>query len=256
MNSSKLYSDSFYSSRNASTKESAHEILTTIFEFIRPNSIVDFGCGVGTWLKIAEELGIEEVTGLEGKWLNIKHLVIAKEKFFARDLSSKLLLEKRYDLAISLEVAEHVEEKFSQTFVENLTNASDIILFSAAIPGQRGSGHVNEQWPEYWIAIFKSHNYVPIDVIRPKVWNNNKVKSWYKQNTILFVNSGILDNYPLLMQQFDEKKTMWSVVHPATFARQIEISNPKFSTLSQVLMSLPTVTKASIKKFLKNITKL
>lgn len=255
MTSKKLYNDSFYKSRDSNTKDSANQILNLLFTHYQPNSMVDFGCGVGTWLKTGKELGVSEILGLEGNWLDVKHLVIPEKNFLHKNLTSIIDLTKKYDLAISLEVAEHIEENFSNIFINNLTQASEIILFSAAVPGQRGSGHVNEQWPEYWIEKFKSKGYLPLDLIRPYIWQDSTIRSWYKQNTLLFIHKNKLTDFPKLTPFLDEKRTMWSIIHPDTFLRQIEISHPKYSSFTKVLTSLPAVAlnsfKAVIKKTLK-----
>jgi hypothetical protein len=255
MSSKKIYNETFYKSRDLNTKDSALQVLNQLFTYMKPQSMVDFGCGVGTWVKTGQELGVEEILGLEGDWLDLKHLVIPEENFIHKNLTSSIDLNKKFDLAITLEVAEHIEAKFSDIFVTNLTKASEVILFSAAIPGQRGSGHVNEQWPEYWIEKFKSKDYIPLDAIRPFIWHNKKIKSWYKQNTILFIHKARLSDFPLLGPFQNDQKTVWSIVHPDTFARQIEISHPKFASLTAVLSSLPIVTLNSIKKLAKNLLK-
>ena len=215
--------------------------------------MVDFGCGVGTWVKTGKELGVQESLGIEGNWLHKRHLVIEENDFRYEDLASKIDLPNQFDLAISLEVAEHIDEKSSEIFINNLTKASKIVLFSAAVPGQRGSGHVNEQWPEYWIEKFKSRNYVAIDIIRPSIWNESKIKSWYKQNTILFIHKNKVSEYPSLIPFLDESRNIWSIVHPDVFVRQIQISHPKFSNFSQLIGSLPIVTFRSAKIFLKKL---
>ena len=255
MTSEKLYNNSFYKSRDSNTKDSANKILNLLFTYYQPSSMVDFGCGVGTWLKTGEELGVSEILGLEGNWLDVNHLVIREKNFLHKNLTSIIDLPKKYDLAISLEVAEHIEENFSNIFIDNLTQASEIILFSAAIPGQRGSGHVNEQWPEYWIEKFKTKGYLPVDLIRPYIWQDSTVKSWYKQNTLLFIHQNKLTDFPQLAPFLDEKRTMWSIVHPNTFLRQIEISHPKYSGFKKVLTSLPIAAFNSFKSLIKKTLK-
>ncbi|WP_133553998.1 hypothetical protein [Algoriphagus boseongensis] len=253
MNPNKLYQDSFYKSRNSETENSAIEILSLLFSFFKPNSMVDFGCGVGTWLKTGNNLGVREILGIEGEWLKSEYLVIPQTAFLTNNLTSKIILSRKFDLAISLEVAEHIEEKYSKVFIENLTKASDVVLFSAAIPGQRGSGHVNEQWPDYWIKKFKEKDYLPLDLIRPKIWQNDNIKTWYKQNTILFVKRERLEGIPELKAYFDPLKSNWSLVHPSTFLRQIEISHPKYSSLSKLIKSFPVVFLNSIKSNIKKL---
>ncbi|MBN7817512.1 methyltransferase domain-containing protein [Algoriphagus pacificus] len=251
MKSNKYYKDNFYKSRDSNTKESASQILQLLFNYFKPKSMVDFGCGVGTWVKIGQELGVQEILGLEGNWLDKSHLVIPESSFQHKDLTTSFILNKEYDLAISLEVAEHINEKYSTNFINNLTSASKIILFSAAIPGQRGAGHVNEQWPEYWIEKFKSKGYVALDLIRPYIWDNNDIKSWYKQNTLVFIDKNKLEELPVLLKFIDEKKKMWAIVHPDTFKRQIDISHPRFSTLPKVLGSIPRLSFNAIKNLAK-----
>lgn len=247
MNNHHIYSESFYKSRNTDTKKSAEIILELLFRFFHPKSMVDFGCGVGTWLYVGKNLGVQEILGIEGDWLDIKHLVINKESFTHKDLSKKIDLKRKFELAISLEVAEHIDASYADIFVENLTVSSDVILFSAAIPGQRGSGHINEQWPEYWIQKFIENGFEPLDIVRPKIWQIEEVKTWYRQNTILFVKKEKLEELPELKSFLDPFKSNWSVVHPGTFLRQIEISHPRYSTLTKLLKSFPVVLFKSLK---------
>jgi SAM-dependent methyltransferase len=255
MKSNKYYKDNFYKSRDLNTKESASQILQLLFNYFKPKSMVDFGCGVGTWIKTGQELGVQEILGLEGNWLDKKHLVIPENSFQHKDLTASFNLDKEYDLAISLEVAEHIDEKHSTNFINNLTSASKIILFSAAIPGQRGAGHVNEQWPEYWIEKFKSKGYIALDLIRPYIWDNKDIRSWYKQNSLVFIDKNKLDELPELLRFIDEKKKFWSIVHPDTFKRQIEISHPRFSTLTKILESIPEVSYNTLKNLAKKALK-
>ena len=255
MASNKLYGDTFYSKRNSDTENSARTILSLLFSFYKPQSMVDFGCGVGTWLKTGAQLGVLDFLGIEGEWLDKKHLVINKESFVNHDLTSKINLPKKYDLAISLEVAEHIEEKYASLFIENLTKASDVILFSAAIPGQRGSGHVNEKWPEYWIQKFETLEYIPFDIIRPSVWMDSSVKTWYKQNALVFVKKTKISELPSFSALPIRENAIWSIVHPDTFRRQIEISHPKYAGLLEILKSIPSVSVRELKALVKKAIK-
>lgn len=239
MSNKNPYNLNFYQNRNNQTKYSAKSILELLFSYYKPQSLIDFGCGVGTWIKTANELGVIDCLGIEGDWLEKKHLVIPHSDFMHRDLTQKIDLGRRYDIAISMEVAEHIDKKYASLFIENLTRTSDLVLFSAAIPHQRGAGHVNEQWPEYWIELFKERGFIPMDVIRPFIWTDREIKPWYKQNTLLFIHQSRISNFPHLQKFEGERKAMWSVVHPETFLRQVEISHPKYGDLSQVIKSLP-----------------
>lgn len=167
--------------------ESPRIIVEKILEIETPKSVIDFGCGLGTFLKAFKEKGISDVLGLDGNWVNRSLLeeYLDENEFLVVDLESKINIKKKYDLAISLEVAEHLSKEKAAIFVENLVNASEVILFSAAIPFQGGQNHINEQWIEFWQDEFSKHNYVFYDVIRNKIWNNTNVKWWYKQNMFI-----------------------------------------------------------------------
>ena len=167
------YDNSFYESRNNETQKSAQHLLKHLFNYYKPNSVVDFGCGVGTWLDVCKNLGVSKVKGFEGPWLDKAHLVIEKENFSHADLTTQITFEEKFELAITLEVAEHIKKEKADIFLDNLTSSSDVILFSAALPHQGGVDHVNEQWPSYWIPKFAERGYKVYDIIRPGLWNNS-----------------------------------------------------------------------------------
>jgi len=211
-----VYNDKFYSWQGIGSVNSAAIILPKVFEVLpKINSIVDFGCGTGTWLSIANNLGVSEVCGLDGSWVNKEMLKIPKECFLETNLDKEVLLEKKYDLAISLEVAEHISPESAELFVESLVKASDIVLFSAAIPFQGGLKHINEQWPEYWINIFAKNGYVVMDFLRKQIWNDKNVEFWYKQNIILFVKKDICNR--ITIPSDIHTPSPLSLVHPELY---------------------------------------
>ncbi len=182
-----IYNADFYLNRNKITRPSALVVCPIVFALLdAPQTVCDFGCGVGTWLKVFSELGTQDVLGLEGDWLDTQYVVIPFESLKITDLSSTVQLNKIYDLAVSLEVAEHIDEKYADVFVDNIAQASDTILFSAAIPGQGGVNHVNEQPHQYWIDKFENRGYVTFDCIRWRIANNPKVFPWYQNNIYIF----------------------------------------------------------------------
>ena len=134
------------------------------------SKVLDVGCGIGTWLKAFEECGVKDYLGLDGNHVNRSLLKIPAEKFRVQNLLESFRLNRKFDLVISLEVAEHLDEKISDQFVKGLVEHGETIVFSAAIPYQSGQNHVNEQWPAYWQQKFEKHGYYFHDVIRPKIW--------------------------------------------------------------------------------------
>ncbi len=167
--------------------ESPRAVIPVITSLLKPKSIVDFGCGLGSWLRVFKDSGIDKILGLDGYWVDrtkIETSVI--DNFKEVDLEKEIKLKEKFDLAISLEVAEHLHKESADIFIENLTNASDIIVFSAAVPMQGGQNHINEQPLTYWVNLFDKYNYKFYDIIRGRIWNMDNVFWWYKQNMVVF----------------------------------------------------------------------
>jgi SAM-dependent methyltransferase len=167
----------------------ANEVVPFILQLLSPKSIVDVGCGIGTWLKVFENNGISDILGIDGCYVDKNLLKIDKAKFVDFDLEKLFISDKKFDLAISLEVAEHLSIDSADIFVKTITNLSDTVIFSAAIPYQGGQNHINEQEPKYWIEKFEKEGYKLFDVLRPIFWDNSNVDSWYKQNMLLFTRN-------------------------------------------------------------------
>jgi SAM-dependent methyltransferase len=155
--------------------------------------VIDFGCGIGAWLQAAADLGATTVVGVEGEWIRDTPTLIEKELITVADLATAPpRYQKQFDLAITIEVAEHLPESAANGFCDSLVSASDCILFSAAIPGQGGVGHVNEQPLPYWVKKFWQHGYVPVEAIRPFIAPDRTVYLWLRQNLVMFVNYDLL----------------------------------------------------------------
>lgn len=178
------------------------QIVPIIMKSIHPNNVLDVGCGVGTWLKVFEENGIIDYIGIDV--VTPEKLHIPQAKFLTKDISKPFDLKRKFDLVVSLEVAEHLPEASADAFVKSLIIHSDTILFSAAIPGQGGQHHVNEQWPEYWEEKFSKHGFFFQDCIRPLIWKNENIDWWYKQNIFLLTKE----------KPSEDLKRMISLVHP------------------------------------------
>lgn len=197
-------------------KNSATEILPLIFELFQPKSIIDVGCGTGTWLKVADELGVGEILGVDGDYVELSRLHIPQEFFQSHNLDNPLSISRKFDLVLCLEVAEHLSGENAERFVQDLTKLGNVILFSAAIPNQGGQGHKNEQWPCYWQEKFAKRGFLFYDEIRPKVWNNGKVDWWYRQNLFLVARD---DN----KLNLTPVSTPMPLIHPDLYAAKINI---------------------------------
>jgi len=225
MNDQPTYPKEFYKQREEGSLSSAKVIVPLVIKLTNPKSVVDVGCGTGTFLSVFKEQGIETLLGLDGKYIDQNALLIPKENFVEHDLRHKIKITKQFDLVVSLEVAEHLPENIAEDFVHSLTSLGSVILFSAAIPHQGGTHHINEQWPKYWAEKFKTKDYVLIDCIRPKVWDNEEVSSWYAQNSFVYVHKDHLDKHLILKTELENNpKPNLSLVHPRLFSKKYEQS--------------------------------
>ena len=209
------YGHDYYKGRHQKTVYSARTILSIILDALpEVHSAIDFGCGVGTWLSVLKERGVREIKGVDGPWVDQDLLEIPRQDFRQVNFEEIISCDKKYDLAITLELAEHLSEKTAIRFVESLVTASDFILFSAAIPFQGGKGHINEQWPEYWADIFNERGYVALDFVRRKIWNDKQISIWYRQNIQVFVRKEQMQRFKVPGLDECDNNFPISLVHP------------------------------------------
>ena len=163
----------------------AREVVPILLQLTKSTSVLDVGCGTGTWLKVFEENGVNDYLGVDGDYVERSMLKIPHKLFHAHDLTKSFTLGRKFDIVVSLEVAEHIPEQCADSFIESLVKHAEVLIFSAAIPGQGGQNHLNEQWPEYWQKKFEPFGFYFHDVIRPQIWGNEQVDFWYRQNMFL-----------------------------------------------------------------------
>lgn len=218
----KNYGHDFYRDRHQKTVYSARVVLSIVLNTLPPvHSAIDFGCGVGTWLSILKEKGVTEIRGIDGPWVEQDLLEIPRENFRQVDFEESIVLEKKYDLAISLEVAEHLSKGSARSFIESLVGASDFILFSAAIPYQGGRGHINEQWPDYWADLFAERGYVALDFVRKNIWNDKQIPFWYRQNILMFAKRDQIQRIRVPGLEKCENRLSLSLVHPDLYLAKV-----------------------------------
>jgi hypothetical protein len=186
---------------------------------VQPRRVLDVGCGLGAWLAVFRHLGVDDVWGIDGDYVDRTMLEIPAERFLARDLSQPWRpWDRPFDLVLSLEVAEHLPADCAGGFVRSLARLGPAVLFSAAIPHQGGTNHVNEQWPDYWAQRFREVGYTVIDCIREQVWQNPRVEWWYAQNILLFVRDDHLHTHPRLARAAQRTRpAQLSLVHPRKY---------------------------------------
>jgi SAM-dependent methyltransferase len=212
------YSSSFFRDQQQGSRQSAKRVLPLIIAAIKPSSVIDVGCGVGTWLAVLAESGVTDIWGIDGDYVDRTLLQIPEERFLPHDLRLPIHLERHFDLVLCLEVAEHLPADSAPTLIDSLVGLGPVILFSAAIPFQEGTHHVNEQWPEYWARHFSTKKYVPVDYVRRQIWQIRDVEWYYAQNILLFVERGYLDSNSLLRREAENTPpTPLSLVHPVKY---------------------------------------
>jgi SAM-dependent methyltransferase len=212
---------------------SARIVVPLVLELAPARSVIDVGCGAGSWASVFREQGIEDVVGVDGEGVSDDQLLIPRDTFVTADLAqtdaaAPLPISRRFDLCVSLEVAEHLDESRADAFVRTLTDLADVVLFSAATPRQGGTHHVNEQWQDYWARRFRTRSYLPIDCIRPKIWSRDDVEVWYRQNIILYATPGAIESSDALRAaRARTNDAMLSLAHPFLFDERTRPPAPR-----------------------------
>ena len=230
------YSTRYYEGLKEDSLGSARAVVPLVLELFAPRTVVDVGCGSGTWAKVYAENGCE-ILGIDGEIVQAGQLLIPANQFIRKDLGQPLSLDRKFDLVNCLEVAEHLDESRSDTFVRDLCGLADIIIFSAAVPGQGGTHHVNEQWPTYWLPKFRANGFVPLDCLRHRIWDNAQVAWWYVQNVFAFVRESRLKDYPKAVEATRPLPT--DLVHPRAYVRATVPSEMSPRMLKEVVRALP-----------------
>ena len=144
------------------------------------------------------------------------------------DLSRPVNAGRRFDLAVCVEVAEHLPHDSANVLIQSLCDLSDVVLFSAAVPLQGGTNHVNEQWPTYWAQRFAIHDYACFDYFRPMLWSDEDIEYFYRQNVLLFIREGATSNYAEDLTKTVESSHVTqplALVHPVKYLELATFAN-------------------------------
>ncbi len=244
--SSPVYSSDYYRQILGDSEMSAIRVVPLVVELFSPGSVVDVGCGPGAWAKAYRDAGVRKVLGIDGEHVELKQLLIPPKNFQRQNLAERLTAPDRFDLVNCLEVAEHLPEARAETFVADLCRLSDVVIFSAAIPGQGGTHHLNERWPSYWIEFFRKNGFEPLDCFRPRLWNEPDVAWWYVQNMFAFVAKPRLANFP---KATAAARPDWptDVVHPRAYVRATVPKEMSPRMIKEVFRALPHFPKKILK---------
>lgn len=246
------YGPDFYATHADGSLRSAQQVVPLLLSWFTPASVVELGCGIGTWLSVFQRSGVEDILGVDGPWVTPAQLRIPAERFRTADLTRPLDLDRGFDLALSCEVAEHLDAAHADQFVASLTNLAPIVAFSAAIPLQGGRNHVNEQWPDYWYRKFDAQGFACFDVLRPRLWDNGDVGYHYAQNLVVYVKRPVdpalvrtmLD--PLLDRAY--RGAPARLVHPSSWQA---VASHEVVSAKRLLAALPRLILKKARKRLR-----
>lgn len=231
------YSSAFFAQNVKSSTPSAVAVLSRLAPLYTPASVVDFGCGSGAWLAGAGVTWGARLRGFDGPWVDPRELTDSGIEFTALDFEKELPNPgERFDLGISVEVAEHLQEQTAKDFIARLCSVADVIVFGGAVPYQGGTHHINEHPQSYWINEFTQNGFEMFDIFRGAVWGNSDVKWWFKQNTFLFVKRGFdgIDR-----DRLRELETpLVDVIHPENFVRKITLNKARIRELEATVKQL------------------
>jgi SAM-dependent methyltransferase len=232
-----VYTHQFFAGQVDGSARSATVVVPIVLSLHPLKSVVDVGCGVGPWAAEFLARGVPDVWGVDGDYVDRSQLRIPSERFMARDLTKPLQIDRAFDLAVCLEVAEHLPESRAQGLVADLTTLAPCVLFSAALPGQEGTNHINEQYISYWAEHFRAHGFEGLDPIRPAILGNGSVEWFYQQNIVMFAAA----DHQLLNRNFPKPHP---VIHPQLY----ELARSgRTLTLGKLARFLPRVFMRSIR---------
>lgn len=245
------YDQTFFGHMDEAAGHGAARLIPIVIDLLAPKSIVDVGCGRGLWLKTCESAGVKDYLGIDGDYVVRDQLAIPHDRFVAADLTKPLTgVDRTFDLAICLEVAEHLPLTAADQIVKTLASLAPAVLFSAAIPFQPGTQHVNMQWQSWWAERFAHRGYQCFDYIRTKVWNDASVPTFYKQNALLYVSPDRLEALPALQTWAQaHADPILDVVHPEAYDLQ---ADPRKMNVKDAARYFPSVLwRRAMAKFLK-----
>lgn len=245
------YDRAFFEQIADESLPSARIVVPMIMDLARPKSVIDLGCGPGAWLRAFKENGVEVVCGIDGEYVDQSTLLIDKTEFVAADLTKPINISRDYDLAICIEVAEHLPDSATNHLIAQLAKAAPLVLFSAAIPGQGGINHVNEQWPSYWHKRFSEQGCVRLDLFRPRIRDDLRICSFIRQNLFLFASKEWVASNPTTRAFIhDAERFDVNWVHASLYEHWFWMAHGGLGS-KELLARLPAALRRSMVRWLR-----
>jgi hypothetical protein len=237
---------------------SAQKIVPLLIDMFHPHNVADIGCGIGIWLSAFRKGGVADGHGIDGSWVKPEQLVIPRECFLAGDLNNPKYavkqLGRKFDMAICLEVAEHLPSQSADELVEALVGLSDLICFSAAIPGQGGYKHINEQWQSYWAQKFLERGFQVFDIIRPQIAGDHKIPFYYRQNVVVYAGPSRIARCVEKSARLLSCSVQPTALDYVVAEHHASRTNPRNYSLSDMARVLPICIWRAVQKRVKQLT--
>lgn len=241
------YDKAFFDEITEASLRAARLIVPHLMELVNPTSVVDLGCGRGTWMKAFEEAGVATLRGFDGGDVRREDFCVNPELFTPFDLRQPLKSDLKVDLAISMETAEHLPPERGESFVADLVGLAPIVYFSAAVPRQGGVGHINEQPQSYWASLFLKHGYKPVGEIRKRIWGDLNAGAVYAQNGLLYVSEPMVAKHPNLSELVKQTESeILDIIHPAIYANKNSYFTKEEAGIALLVKSIPFAIRATI----------
>jgi SAM-dependent methyltransferase len=188
-----IYNENFYKSVEVRAIETADRVIKILFESLPAiESVKDIGCGSGIWIKkFHEAKKLKRAIGfdLAEALIPNKKVLRSEIEFFPVDFENvEENIFPKTDLSIFLEVAEHLSEGTAKKIIKFICKTSDLVIFSAAIPGQGGYNHMNEHSMQYWVQLLEANKFIVFDLFRSELNKFKRLPFYYRNNIILAVS--------------------------------------------------------------------
>ena len=190
------YDSLFYEYQRDGSARSARALLPNVIAALGIRSVLDVGCGAGGWLSAYRALGVTDCLGVDREYVDRTMLLIDQAIFCPRDITRSFDFGRQFDLVQCLEVGEHVPRQACDTLIDNIVRHGRMVLFSAAVPGQGGENHVNEQPYEFWRDMFAARGFHFFDFVRPTADGNDAIEPWYRYNMMFFAHDFVVGSLP------------------------------------------------------------